>query len=313
VYSNEDVTLSEAMDYMQKYNYLGRQNPDPQMQKLTDPSVVRRALMNLQAFGGVPVTGELDEPTKKLMKTPRCGNHDIENMASETRKKRYILEGSKWGKKTITYRIYTYTPDMPRSQVDSEIQRAFKVWSDVTPLIFRQIQSGTPDISITFATGSHGDGNPFDGPGGTLAHAFFPRFGGDCHFDDAELFSAYSRRGINLFQVAAHEFGHSLGLSHSRVQSALMAPFYRGYVQYFKLDRDDISGIQQLYGSPQSGNTPRPTPRPQPTPQPTQRPTWYPPQQTPSTPDNNPDYCTDGQFDDLVRVGQVTYGFRGDY
>ena len=99
-------------------------------------------------------------------------------------------------------------------------------------------------IEIRFEKGEHGDGDPFDGPGGTLAHAYFPVYGGDAHFDDAEQWSIDSFRGTNLFQVAAHEFGHSLGLSHSDVKAALMAPFYRGYQPYFRLDDDDIQGIQ---------------------------------------------------------------------
>lgn len=49
--------------------------------------------------------------------------------------------------------------------------------------------------------------------------------------------------------VAAHEFGHALGLAHSKVQTALLYPTYQyvntvGYV----LPDDDRQGVQAIYG-----------------------------------------------------------------
>ena len=114
-------------------------------------------------------------------------------------------------------------------------EQGVQVWSEYTDLVFIQKKSGQVHIEIRFEKGEHGDGDPFDGPGGTLAHAYFPVYGGDAHFDDAEQWTIDSFRGTNLFQVAAHEFGHSLGLSHSDVKAALMAPFYRGYQPYFQV------------------------------------------------------------------------------
>lgn len=47
-------------------------------------------------------------------------------------------------------RIQTYTPDLDPSVVDDAITRAFKVWSDITPLTFARVYGGEPDIMIKF-------------------------------------------------------------------------------------------------------------------------------------------------------------------
>ena len=54
------------------------------------------------------------------------------------------------------------------------------------PLKFKRQDYGHVDIIIKFVTGAHGDNTPFDGNGQTLAHAYFPQYGGDAHFDEDE-------------------------------------------------------------------------------------------------------------------------------
>ena len=85
------------------------------------------------------------------------------------------------------------------------MEEAFNVWSNVTNLTFEKIFSGDAHIEIRFETSSHGDDDPFDGEGGTLAHAFFPIFGGDTHFDEEEDWTVKSFRGTSLLQESSQE------------------------------------------------------------------------------------------------------------
>ncbi len=110
-------------------------------------------------------------------------------------------------------------------------------------------------FAVLFFSGPHYDGYPFDGYGTVLAHAFFPGGGrgGDAHFDADEDWTTeertVSKYRASVFAVAIHEFGHSLGLSHSSVEGSLMYPWYSMEIPSdFRLPIDDRVAIQHLYG-----------------------------------------------------------------
>lgn len=290
----------EALLYLQKFGYLEESTSFRSGAILATDSLTD-ALKDFQRFAGLNQTGELDNETITMMNTPRCGVKDKVGHSDSARRKRYALQGSKWRVTRLTYRISKY-PSKPKekNKIDKEIARAFKMWSDVSKLSFEERKRGRVSIDIRFERKEHGDGDPFDGPGKTLAHAFFPQYGGDAHFDDEEKWTINEYYGSNLFQVAAHEFGHSLGLSHTDYKRALMAPYYRGYEPNFKLDKDDILAIQNLYGSNEA--TPDEDGE-------DDSPEGPPPDTSDAT-----DLCQDARIDTVTRTQNgSTYVFKGEF
>lgn len=110
------------------------------------------------------------------------------------------------------------------------------------------------DITIGFYRRDHGDGSPFDGPSGTLAHAFYPR-NGRVHFDRDEFWALNpvglkeSPRSVDLLSVATHEIGHAIGLGHSSYKNAVMYAYIDFQESRYKLTNDDVLGIRHLYGA----------------------------------------------------------------
>uniref|UniRef100_A0A9J7YT21 72 kDa type IV collagenase n=1 Tax=Cyprinus carpio carpio TaxID=630221 RepID=A0A9J7YT21_CYPCA len=162
--------------------------------------VLKDTLKKMQNFFALPETGEIDQKTVEIMKKPRCGVPDVANYNFFHRK-------PKWGQKNVTYRILGHTPDLDEETIDDAFYRAFKVWSDVTPLKFTRIMDGEADIMVNFGRNEHGDGYPFDGKDGLLAHAFAPGpgIGGDSHFDDDELWT------LGEGQVVKVKYGNAEG------------------------------------------------------------------------------------------------------
>ncbi|KAM4700402.1 collagenase 3-like [Discoglossus pictus] len=226
--SPPDVKIAE--NYLEKfYSFNSRTNK------------FEEQLKEMQKFFGMRVTGTLNSETMEMMKRPRCGMPDMVQV-------RQFPGRPRWTRNSITYRIVNYTPDLSIPEVNEAIRAAFSVWSNVTSLTFTKVSRREADILIQFSPLAHGDRSPFDGSSGVLAHAYAPGngLGGDAHFDEDERWSR-NNIGVNLFLVAAHEFGHSLGLDHSNDRRALMFPTYR-FVRNFQLGEDDIRGIQSIYG-----------------------------------------------------------------
>ncbi|XP_068191740.1 stromelysin-3-like [Antennarius striatus] len=173
------------------------------------------------------------------------------SLSKRQRKKRFALFGGGWEKTDLTYKIVRFPWQMSEGGVRRVLQEALGVWSAVTPLRFREVTTEKADFMVDFSRYWHGDSLPFDGPGGILAHAFFPRTHrqGEVHFDYDEDWTMGNNVGTDLLQVAAHEFGHVLGLKHSFEPDSVMSPFYSDSYP-LQLSEDDKRGIQYLYGPP---------------------------------------------------------------
>ncbi|XP_057301938.1 matrix metalloproteinase-9-like [Hydractinia symbiolongicarpus] len=230
----------DVRKYLKQFSYY---NPNS-----FDQSSVSDALKSFQKTFGLIPTGVADEATTKFMKTPRCGRPDFKSNA---------FADSKWQKTDLTYYFHNYSPDMSQYDQENLMAKAFKFWSDVTPLRFTKTY-GSGDIVISFGQNSHYDGRrtcgyPFDGASGVLAHAFFPP-DGRLHFDDAEHYTKESTSGTNFLWVATHELGHILGLEHDTTYNdAVMYPYYRAYTPGMSLHNNDIYRIQRQYGSTGTG------------------------------------------------------------
>ena len=166
---NQDIDRS-SMNYLKKLGYLttakSQQSGQPY---LMDQEILITAVKQFQTFGGVSETGIIDEDTMELMRTPRCGLPDVkvEDGAARTRMKRFALQGSRWKKEELTFTVGRYPSGLSRSEVDTDVEKAFNMWQQASGLTFVRKRSwDIVDIEIRFENYYHGDEDAFDGPGG---------------------------------------------------------------------------------------------------------------------------------------------------
>jgi hypothetical protein len=171
----------------------------------------------------------------------------------------YATVGDGWdgpgnGSAELSYFLSAGSADLSASLQVGEIARALAEWSRYADVRWQPAGAADLPHSLTIFWGppDHGDGFRFAPE--VLAHAFYPAppapepIGGDIHFNDTFDWGAGDPVRYDVFTVALHESGHSLGLAHSSNPSSVMYPMYRGIMS--GAGEEDVAAIQSLYALP---------------------------------------------------------------
>ncbi|KAH7547804.1 hypothetical protein JRO89_XS14G0018100 [Xanthoceras sorbifolium] len=269
----QNVTgIKDLKKYLHKFGYLnydlpaGLENADVDNHHHDHfDDLLESAIKSYQRSYRLNVTGILDSDTVNQMMKPRCGVPDHVNGRRGTKAQnhkhdkyfhtvahfQFIPGEPKWSKYQLTYTFKSSVQVPDSLNIRTVFKSAFQRWAQVTKFSFEEVGADSgADIVIGFHSGNHGDGHPFDGFQGVLAHSL-PPSDGTTHYDADETWSSTPNPGLeelDLESVALHEIGHVLGLGHETgIPEAVMYPTISYGETKRDLNDDDIQGIKSLY------------------------------------------------------------------
>lgn len=211
--------------------------------------------------------------TKRKHQRPFASNHFVDSIESlESRLVLFVATGNAWPNPQVI--TLSFEPDGTNlggvnsnlnqafnknsnlnGRWQSEIIRAAQSWASVTNINFVVVtDSGAASGSGKYQQGDSTMGDirvgGYDFGNSSLARAYMPptdnnySVAGDIVFNTGVAYGI--GQGFDLYTVALHEIGHTLGLDHtSTTSSAALWSSYNGIKT--TLQPDDISGIRSIY------------------------------------------------------------------
>jgi len=169
----------------------------------------------------------------------------------------YVLSGPTWASGPVLYYVNTTNLDLPDAVIPPALAVGADAWSTQTRASFRFQYAGTSTVTTNTNDGINVVMFRNASSGSAIATTYWWSSGS--HIIDADIvfwdggFQFFTRstgcsNGFYIEDIAAHEFGHALGLGHSTVASATMYPSVSTCATGNRtLDPDDIAGVEALY------------------------------------------------------------------
>lgn len=203
-------------------------------EQASDLTIIKRGLKSFQTRHNLPVTGDCDPATLRLLFTPqRCGLPDFIQTSAKT---------CKWPSLRIKWYFRVTLPGLRASEANAAYEQALADWAAVCPFEFERVTD--PRKANINVTSGRGRAYYFDGLGGTLGWSQMP-----CNASSStQLKQMYDQDEIWSYDMAravfCHEIGHALGLPHD-AEDSLMAEFYNPKI--ITPQEKDIAAINQRY------------------------------------------------------------------
>lgn len=191
--------------------------------KAAAPKAINAAVKRFQEFYGLESDGEIGPVTTRAIVDRvncGCGNRDVENARAGV---------CQWETANISYYVAATPSGLSEEEARDAYRRAWNSWEEVCGLVVTETANRN-QAHVVMDVG-RGRRAGFDGRSGTLAWSELP-----CgtkqvlqRYDLDEVYGTSSAGGrIILENVACHEIGHAIGISHISPSAgrALMNPTY---------------------------------------------------------------------------------------